>query len=387
MAGLSSGDGYTVLGVTLEGPPPLGRIHLDLQPGLSVLYGKNGVGKTRLLSALTAALRGYAFEGSHGVIHLHVEDVTDAPEPDDGFLGSLLDSMIVGAHRDLSGFASEVEVPIGLGLVDRDRASFEHVVQQCLESEESNWESWDLAAGQAACFGYFSLRAVGDVQPLWEVWISDQLREGDLLHEAFSAAETSARWFADFQRDIGPKGVIPDVQGRIEEFLRDFPGVAGDLSRISPWSFGAPPLLDLVQDFHFVRPTWVTAELRRIGSTTYGPLRVILVDEAEPDLDGETAQRLAKIGDPVFSDDVPLSDKALALITSLEGHATATFNSWVGPQSTLKFRLGTSREWFLGEPPAWMCEDEHRSAVPVSNLSHGRQRWAVAAIRLALTSE
>jgi len=59
MTGLEC-DGYRVLGVTIDGPDPLGRIHHDLRPGLSVLYGLNGVGKTRYLAALRATMLGYA---------------------------------------------------------------------------------------------------------------------------------------------------------------------------------------------------------------------------------------------------------------------------------------------------------------------------------------
>ena len=61
-----------------------------------------------------------------------------------------------------------------------------------------------------------------------------------------------------------------------------------------------------------------------------------------------------------------------------------SLNSWVGMQLALKFRLGTPRDWFLGRPSGWVCQDAHSSAVPVSSLSGGRRRWAVAAIRLAL---
>jgi hypothetical protein len=35
--------GYEVVGVSVIGPPPLGEIHLQLQPGVTAMYGLNGL--------------------------------------------------------------------------------------------------------------------------------------------------------------------------------------------------------------------------------------------------------------------------------------------------------------------------------------------------------
>jgi hypothetical protein len=42
----------TVLGAVFRGFPPFADFYLALDPGLIVLYGLNGVGKTRILKAL-----------------------------------------------------------------------------------------------------------------------------------------------------------------------------------------------------------------------------------------------------------------------------------------------------------------------------------------------
>ncbi len=47
-----------LLGAHLQGGPPLGEIFLDLEPGLVVLYGRNGAGKTRIVEALAEAIDG-----------------------------------------------------------------------------------------------------------------------------------------------------------------------------------------------------------------------------------------------------------------------------------------------------------------------------------------
>lgn len=45
----------TLLGVRLAGPAPIRQVFLGLEPGIMVLYGKNGAGKTKILEALVGA--------------------------------------------------------------------------------------------------------------------------------------------------------------------------------------------------------------------------------------------------------------------------------------------------------------------------------------------
>src|SRR3954449_12803414 len=52
-----AGD-YAVISATLFQPRPLLRTPLPLETGLSVLYGRNGAGKSRALEALQAAITG-----------------------------------------------------------------------------------------------------------------------------------------------------------------------------------------------------------------------------------------------------------------------------------------------------------------------------------------
>jgi len=52
-----SSDNATVVGVTVSSAMPIGVQHVRLAPGLNALYGKNGVGKTRLLQQVDLLLR------------------------------------------------------------------------------------------------------------------------------------------------------------------------------------------------------------------------------------------------------------------------------------------------------------------------------------------
>lgn len=68
-----AGD-FDVLGVTLIRPRPLYRTFVPLSPGLSVLYGRNGAGKTRVLEGLHAAVTG--FQGrAWAWLHVRLRDV------------------------------------------------------------------------------------------------------------------------------------------------------------------------------------------------------------------------------------------------------------------------------------------------------------------------
>src|SRR6478735_3686001 len=69
---MGKGDGR-LAGLTAVGPVPVGVAHLPAEVGVSVIYGKNGAGKTRLLGALSAALRGEAPREGRVFLHWALE--------------------------------------------------------------------------------------------------------------------------------------------------------------------------------------------------------------------------------------------------------------------------------------------------------------------------
>jgi hypothetical protein len=54
----SEKDQSLLAGVTLAAPPPVGHLHLELKPGVTALYGLNGVGKTKILTAVRELVAG-----------------------------------------------------------------------------------------------------------------------------------------------------------------------------------------------------------------------------------------------------------------------------------------------------------------------------------------
>ena len=79
-----SGDGYELTHVSVRGGVPIDEmLHFDLDERLSVLYGLNGAGKSRILRAIMDALSGRQQGSGRADLHLTV-DVTRAP--DRGFM-------------------------------------------------------------------------------------------------------------------------------------------------------------------------------------------------------------------------------------------------------------------------------------------------------------
>ncbi len=69
-------------GVTLQAPGPVGSVDLRFQPGVDVLYGRNGSGKTRILRSLLGTL-GQSTGDDGGLVHVHfgkvITQIDDTP--------------------------------------------------------------------------------------------------------------------------------------------------------------------------------------------------------------------------------------------------------------------------------------------------------------------
>ncbi len=70
VTGLVIAEGIVADGLLIDAPAPLGRLWVPLHSGLTVLYGRNGAGKTRLLEALTRALQGVGLDEGEVSLHL-----------------------------------------------------------------------------------------------------------------------------------------------------------------------------------------------------------------------------------------------------------------------------------------------------------------------------
>ncbi len=91
--------------MSVVGGPPIGTVHLTLNPGLVVLYGKNGAGKTRLLRAVESGLRGEVPGDSTVWVHLVLSESGQLAEelmPSDGFIEAMRTSLWDSMSRELA---------------------------------------------------------------------------------------------------------------------------------------------------------------------------------------------------------------------------------------------------------------------------------------------
>lgn len=376
------GDGYRVLGVTLDGPAPLGRVHLEFNPGVSVLYGLNGAGKTRMLTAMRATLAGLALEGGRGMLHVEIEEPEGPARP--GFVSGLSEGVWLGALREERGFAEE-------DAVTKVVPSIAISVKEHLLSVDYEWVDAEVAAGDAAARGYFSLEAVGVSEPRWRVWIADRPELGSPLEDALQAVQPLVRAQRALLRRLAVEHRM--VTDRIAEVPVGVAEELADLFRaiqsLSPWyDSDATGLLDFNQDFPISRPSWVPVQWTAAGETDVAPVLVVDVDVTRADVDGRTLEALASQAGSLFSegDSVRLNDNALGQIARLEETATRHLRSVLGPAFDLHFDLRSPVDWFLGKRAQWVCDDEYGQTVPLAHMSAARGRWAAAAIGLALGS-
>lgn len=84
-------------GITIVGVPPLGVVHVPLSHTPKVIYGRNGVGKSRLLHAIDCALRGRRI--AEGRVFLHAN--MGGGEATDWHWDGILPGILAGLNREL----------------------------------------------------------------------------------------------------------------------------------------------------------------------------------------------------------------------------------------------------------------------------------------------
>ncbi len=153
-----AGD-YQVLGITAIKPRPLFRTFVPLESGLSVLYGRNGAGKSRILEALEAAVTGQKGR-SWSWLHIRMRDIPlrDGEGLTPALLKALPSVRLPGRPRANPSAAQQLE----------DRIA--HALRRA-------WDDWvaDEAAGLArevAGAGHLALIPVGGQgEHAWRVYV------------------------------------------------------------------------------------------------------------------------------------------------------------------------------------------------------------------------
>jgi hypothetical protein len=333
-----------VLGFLPEVVPPIEGGFLELPQGVTVLYGRNGVGKTRLLKALMACLGAGASTDDCSILVRTPMSGDDAPlvmsyaqawanyEETEWTPSSL--------PRDL---AVDVDIPLLRAVLD-NIDTFESLMT---EAEHGPSIEMTELAKQIVAQRLFLVSP--DVPGSWTVTIAAKPDEDAPLVDALMARVRQA---SESQSDILRGLQVWDPVGGATWFDPDgYPLLAlEDASK----GLGDFDLCDLVIDPHpeqVADPRELLRQFQRHG--------IQLTNKRRMSQQGED------------------------LLKAVETLSQRLLNSVLMDAPRLRLRVGHPRDWLLGAAPLWEVADSRGRWLPLSALSRAQHRWAHTAIAVA----
>lgn len=376
-----AGDGYELTHVSIRGGQPLNdMLHFALHEQLSVLYGLNGAGKSRILRALADALSGRRRYSGRADLHVKI-DVERTPE---------------------SGFTREFSARLSEALKEVRGEMY----------TSSEWADYDIL--------YEEPRAPDDEWPIAEKLyalmnlIAAQRRlsdaDGEVLHEiaregrfVLQAGEDGRRvlWLAAHLADH------PDLADSLNQRMQN----SLDDLRAGRQGAGLPshPLVDNISALNYLllassakdtgAATTVSdiAELClplvRLGSSyELQPLSLIDGLSEDDDIDHLTLRSVTGAGGRSrarvyrgVADDIVVSPEVRSAITSLEARCNDYLAEVLMYPPTLRFHVPEPDRLLYGASPRWEFATTDAWAS-ISELSSAQLRWAKLAIALAVAN-
>jgi hypothetical protein len=339
------------VGLRLFGPGPLGGAYLRLARGVTVLYGKNGAGKTSALTAIRAALMGVR---NGGKAWLYVR-VTHPQAP----LSTAGDPLVQAIAEALTP----------KGTFTRPSDTIMDLVQDALAANRRPRLDYDVVR-DIASQGYFALAPVGASGPQWQLWLAG-LNDEATPHLRELLLSLRALWERARRAD--------DV-GELEQFLIDHPlgGVFDDPN--------------FLYDEHAFGPPWAPVALDPIDPlvTLQEPIAFVFDDESLTDPEAATIELLRS--DPQRqprrvlqpgSDQIAVDVEAMR--AELSKVASGICAELLLDAPSLNFELNPPDAWFDGRALRWVAYDLPTGEwVPLPALSRAQRRWAEVAIAAAL---
>lgn len=423
-------------GVSVIGLPPLGVVHIPLSSTPKVIYGRNGVGKTRLLRAVACGLSGQ--RPSQGRVFLHATIASD--ESTNSHWHGILPAILEGLRQEHNANAErpdDVDDPVD-GWWDVTDSYLSWTLIQLVRAHvearrrRMNQPGLDTLASRLDSSAYQAALAHGK----WQIVIDDEVRAAVAAGDApqlelggvsaydFSGAviwddpgmqvpgderivlepigDDAARWAIWYGvESIGDGVFAADFRQRIAEASSDSelrtPGLWAAEDKYGMWSgaeddYALEPSTVAAQgpDAMDTWPAWASIPVLRLGTTDglasgdwFGKLDVVNVGETgDRDVDDFTRKLLAarqgRLVELADNDEVVLGAERIQAIGALEKEASALFQRIAAAAPPLTFKVGTPKDWFAGELPTWRAGD-----VPLSDLASSWQRWARVSIDLA----
>ncbi|MHA7142856.1 AAA family ATPase [Arthrobacter sp. Sr33] len=367
------GPGFDIIGASLFGPPPIDAVHLELEAGMTVLYGQNGAGKSKILQELSAVLHGIGPNHPGGVtsgiscLHLRLTSLDRAVQEVPGiFLKLLLD-------WDFERNALEVlQESVAKSLVQY------RIID---EGDEEWYES--LFPGTAGVFISLFPRGTQD-EPSFEVWISSLVS----IDDRTGFAEHVASNYAITQRLLNEAEKLSPTQ--ITEIL-------GSVQRnpLSPWVEQDNPVA--VRSDHRGMamssrldgwPERFPVPLFEFASVGEGLLDVITTDASLEALEADTlgilrgSLTMGSAVEVLIGDEFEYAPSLVNEVEKLVAEANKFLSNVFPNRFALRLDLKSPSDWFMGNTPAWLAVSEAAGGLelPLTELSAAERRWASAAI-------
>ncbi|MHA7239558.1 hypothetical protein ACX80P_06615 [Arthrobacter sp. TMS1-12-1] len=372
-----TGQGFSLLGISLFGPNPLNAVHLDFDEGLSALYGLNGTGKTTILQEAEAVLRGigpnHAGGPSSSRSCLHVQ-LTSLSEPFTGFDVSRFEESI---EQSFFNQKEDSSAPVGATRFERWQWMLNHLLRKELDSEWI-WSDPPLSQQKAI---FFCLVPIGSPsRPAWRSYLSIAL-EGDQLEALSNSLQRHRHQITD---------ILSGAMGT--EF--NFDALQGEASPVAafgetPWTTISAETGGLERDFITGWPSNFPLPVSPIGNITALPVHVISDNGTIESIRDTTNNQLVFLADE-FGDLIDIADaentqlnpQFLAAVSKLENEANE-FLEVTGPHYfELRLELKSPHEWFVGEIPEWYASSSG-AELGLGRLSGAELRWALAALQWA----
>jgi energy-coupling factor transporter ATP-binding protein EcfA2 len=420
-----------VIGVSVQGPPPVGWVHLKLEPGVIALYGKNGVGKTRLLGAVADALTGVAREDRTGLVHLRTpdpeeirnlppdRDLTDWPaQLEAAAAAHLMESRAASIERIVRWrdeyFAREVDSDapweaIGefgeeLAREEYSPTSFAESVQAQVkllrrdrQGVDDDPDAWAKLADELSTGGLITLRATGSrFQPSWVVYTSansDMATARGVVADAHRQHQRTLKLMRAALAGEASEDVVRD--------LMDTPARHDQMGITFPW--GGTLTFDSALFEGFATsikeavmagltpepwPAWAPWPFVKVAEVESLPIRVLTENDAIDDVDGVTRSVLADAGgtelvDIIEGQEVNFSPPVTSLVRRVEDLSNEIVTRILQPAPGLRFARRTVDDWFLGRLPQWELSDDGKSWFELADASQAQARWVRLAISIA----
>jgi predicted ATPase len=394
-----------LLGVTVCGPAPIGRVHIPLHEPLLALYGRNGVGKTRLLTAVIAALRGHRIDGGWGVVHIRVSGAQEGLDRHgelwrDGLARAMRDHLNRLRGDVVAHFArrrdEEFEEGPGDDYVEvlEDFRSFTAAV---VDEAHSPTSLRELVGAHLAAQRMLldELEHVGDFMRFFAAAISEITVGGHYVLRATGDAD-EPRWTV--YAAASPQDPVCGALIAQDRAKPDDDAQPGELSNSGfPWR----ELCDISDAFISARdaepdvaaigwPDWAAVPVLEVAQVS-APLVAMVTDETTTDdVDRLTREHIlhaaaGRVLASFASGGSVLHPDVEPLLAGLTANASR-FLRYVFPDAPeLVFAPGDPNAWLAGQLPIWVARFPDGTSLPLRALSTAQKRWASLSCALAVS--